>query len=305
MGSKTQLKNLLYRLPVAGKILQEYFTYKKNASFPPGHFYSPIVDVEQLKKDRMRIWPEKVDDAIEGVDLHQKEQVALLENFATYYAEMPFPEEKSPATRYYLSNEYYSYTDGIILYSVMRHFKPARIVEVGSGFSSALMLDVNQKFLGGKTALTFIEPYPERLNSLLKENDRRNVDIRAVEIQTVAPSFFEKLEANDIFFVDSSHVSKTGSDLNYILFRIIPNLKKGVLIHFHDIFYPFEYPAEWALDGRNWNEAYLLRAFLMNNKDYRIVFFTSYMHRFFEEEMKRALPLTVKNRGAGIWIQKC
>lgn len=304
MGGKSQFKSLLYKIPFAGKVLEEYFLYKKNASFPPGHFYSPIVDVDQVRNNRHKIWAGAKQDCLPGIDLNKDGQLELLKEFAKYYPELPFSDSKTDALRYYFNNEYYSYADGIVLYSVLRHFRPARIIEVGSGYSSALMLDVMQKFLPENSDLTFIEPYPERLNSLLRNNDREKVSVKEVEIQTVPPEFFSKLEAKDIFFVDSSHVSKTGSDLNYILFNILPALKPGVVIHFHDIFYPFEYPEAWVLDGRNWNEAYILRAFLMGNPDYKIIFFTSYMHQFHNKEMIAHLPLSVKNNGAGIWLQK-
>ena len=92
-------------------------------------------------------------------------------------------------------------------------------------------------------------------------------------VQNVKLIEFEKLEPNDLLFIDSSHISKIGSDLNYLLFEVLPSLKPGVIIHFHDILYPFEYPYEWIEKGIYWNEAYLLKAFLMHNKNYEILLF--------------------------------
>jgi hypothetical protein len=104
-------------------------------------------------------------------------------------------------------------------------------------------------------------------------------------------------------FVDSTHVSKTGSDLNCILFDILPSLSSGVIIHFHDVFNNFEYPKEWVFGGRNWNEDYLIRAFLMNNSNYEILFFNDYMHHKYATAFTN-LPLTYKNFGGSLWLRK-
>src|SRR5205814_62343 len=114
---------------------------------------------------------------------------------------------------------------------------------------------------------------------------------------------FEKLNSGDILFVDSTHVVKTGNDVNYILFEIIPRLKSGVLIHFHDIFYPFEYPKDWVFMGRNWNEDYFLKAFLMYNNEFEIILFSDYLHKHHKEIFKE-MPLCYKNSGGNLWIRK-
>src|SRR5690606_22964232 len=115
--------------------------------------------------------------------------------------------------------------------------------------------------------------------------------------------FFDRLEADDILFIDSTHVAKTGSDVNYILFEILPRLKSGVLIHFHDVFYPFEYPRDWVFAGRNWNEDYLLRAFLMYNPAFEIILFSHYLHKHHPDAFA-AIPLCYNNRGGNLWIVK-
>ncbi len=137
----------------------------------------------------------------------------------------------------------------------------------------------------------------------MKENDDKHFQIQTSQIQDIDSDFFKSLNQNDILFIDSTHVSKTGSDVNYVIFNILPILKKGVLIHFHDIFYPFEYPKQWVYEGRNWNENYLLRAFLMNNNDYKILLFSDYLHKIHKEAFKH-MPLCYNNTGGSIWIQK-
>jgi hypothetical protein len=165
------------------------------------------------------------------------------------------------------------------------------------------MLDTNHNFFDSSIQCTFIEPYPERLNSLLKPNEK--ISLRQQPVQDIDLSLFEALEENDFLFIDSTHVSKTGSDVNFIFFEILPKLKKGVKIHFHDIFYPFEYPKQWVItEGRNWNEDYILRAFLSYNSEFRIIMFNTYLEHFHEKWFAENMPLCLKNRGGSIWIEK-
>jgi hypothetical protein len=108
--------------------------YEKNSCFPPGHFYSPIVSVDSIRENENEIWKGVKNDEISGINLNAREQVLLLQEFSKYYHELPFKLHKVDGQRYFFDNEYYSYTDAIVLYSMMRHFKPKRIIEVGSGF---------------------------------------------------------------------------------------------------------------------------------------------------------------------------
>lgn len=221
--------------------------------FRLGHFYSPIVSKIDLDTYEEDLWPATPPEKIPGIDLRTEEQKQLLTELSQYYGDLPFTVEKSENNRYCYNNGTYSYTDGIILHSIIRHFKPERIIEIGSGYSSAVMLDTREKF-APEIDLTFIEPYPKLLYSLFKENDKQNCTVLDCGVQSVALKEFQKLQANDILFIDSSHVSKTGSDVNYELFEILPNLASGVIIHIHHMFFPFEYPKDWIYEGRNWNE---------------------------------------------------
>jgi predicted O-methyltransferase YrrM len=299
MALKETIKSLMNQLPYVRGLYKQSL----NSINPNGHFYSPVISIEDVKKREADIWKNAAIDGIRGVNLRTDEQKKLVQQFATYYAEMPFQAEKQPNLRYYFENMYYGYTDGTILYSFIRHSKPKRIIEVGSGFSSAVMLDTNELFFNNQVELTFIDPYAERLFSLLTEEDKKRVTVIEKDVQTIPLSTFEQLEAGDILFIDSTHVSKTGSDVNYILFEILPTLRSGVLIHFHDIFYPFEYPKEWVFRGFNWNEDYILKAFLMYNDQFHIKLFSEYLHQH-HSQVFAAMPLTYKNKGGNLWIEK-
>lgn len=300
---KQKLKSILNKLPYVRSLYHENMTFKKYLLFPPGHFHSTIISVDDVKKRQDKIWSNENIDGIDAIDLHSEEQKKLVQLFEQYYNEIPFTEIKSNKTRYYFENGLYSYTDAIFLYSMIRHFKPKQIIEIGSGFSSSVMLDTNEYFLNSSMNLTFIEPYTDRLKSLLKNNDENTTTIIEKDVQEVNIETFEKLNPGDFLFVDSTHVVKTGSDVNYIIFEILPKLKSGVIIHFHDIFYPFEYPKDWVFMGRNWNEDYFLKAFLMYNKDFEIMLFSHYLHNQHKEVFNN-MPLCHKNQGGNLWLMK-
>ena len=270
--------------------------------FPPGHYYSPIADIDQIKQREQEIWHPISMENIKGVDFNIEEQIILTRVFEGYYADIPFPENKTAGQRYYLDNAFYPYPDAIVLYFFIRHFKPRRIIEVGSGFSSAVMLDTKKKF-DLNIDLTFIDIDTTRLFSLITEEEKASVRIITQPVQQVSLDLFEELEENDILFIDSSHIAKIGSDLNFLLFEVIPKLRKGVLIHFHDIFFPFEYPKEWVYMGWSWNENYILRAFLMCNNQFKIKYFFHLLHHL-PEKLFDNMPLCNKKRGANLWIEK-
>ncbi len=269
---------------------------------PPGHFYSPIPAISDLQANEREVFD--FPPAIRGVDLNEAEQVELLKTFSKVSKDQPFTSEKVTGRRYFFENPAYSYTDAIILFCMIRHLRPRRIVEVGSGYSSAAMMDINELFFDNSIDCTFIDPYPQLLRSLTKDSDHQRVRILGYKVQDVDDSIFRQLTASDILFIDSSHVAKTGSDVNYILFKILPLLAAGVYIHFHDVFYPFEYPQPWAFEGRAWNEAYLLRAFLQYNRAFKIRFFTTYLMHKHRSLFESGMPLCLKNTGGSIWLEK-
>lgn len=270
---------------------------------PPGHFYSPIPSLDEVKKDEARLFGNSK-RTLPGIDLNEEEQLDLLKRVASFYNEMPFSKEKQGGLRYYYDNPAYSYSDAILLHGMIRYLQPKQIVEVGSGFSSCMMLDTIELFLQDKVATTFIEPYPELLLSLIKGKDNAAIEVVSSRLQDVDLSVFSKLQENDILFIDSTHVSKIGSDVNYIFFDILPILNPGVYIHFHDIFYPFEYPKGWVYEGRAWNEIYLLRAFLQFNSAFRVKLMSTYVANFHRDLLEDQMPLCLNNPGGSIWLRK-
>ena len=305
------LSNVIKKLPFIRSLVCErdqlhnlVTAWKRHLRYvPPGHFYSPIPNLDEVRENESTIFG-SVPNALAGIDLAEASQLQLLAEFKTYYSELPFTANKTPTLRYFFENSSYSYSDAIFLYCMIRHAQPKRIVEIGSGHSSCVTLDTNELFFSGAIKTTFIEPYPELLLSLLKPSDKEGIRLIPSNLQDVEAEVFQSLEANDILFVDSTHVCRINSDVNRILFEILPSLKSGVYVHFHDIFYPFEYPKEWVYEGRAWNEAYALRAFLQFNSAFRIVLFNTYLEHFHRPFFEENMPLCLKNPGGSVWLQK-
>jgi hypothetical protein len=274
-------------------------------AYRPGHFYSAICDptiLERYYRDpRTSRTPQ---EAIRGIDFNEQEQRGLWEAWTSYLRAFPFPETKRDF-RYFYQNAAFAVGDAMILHCVLRHFKPRRIIEIGSGFSSACTLDTIEHHLGDDVRCTFVDPHPELLYGIMTQRDRSRHAVIPKQVQDVPLETFDQLEPNDILFIDSTHVLKTGSDVAFELFEVLPRLKKGVIIHIHDMFYPFEYPREWVIDSnRSWNEVYAVRALLMNNPDFRILFFNDYFGRFADDLIKRDAPRMLENIGGSLWIQR-
>lgn len=270
--------------------------------FPPGHYYSPIADLHEVRAREAAIFARSRRE-LPGIDLRVEEQLGLLPAFAKFYEEMPFSETPTNGLRYGFENRFFAFGDGLALYSMLRHLQPRRVVEVGSGWSSALTLDVNELFFDGAVDCTFIEPYPDRLHELLSDADRERVTIVAEPLHAADRAVFDALEPGDLLFIDSTHVARVGSDVNQLLLEVVPRLPGGVHVHIHDVFWPFEYPRSWVYQGRSWNEDYLLRALLVNSARLQIVWFNDYLAEFHADDVEKALPGWRRNPGGSIYLR--
>lgn len=285
-------------------IRQHYTGSKMKEPFYRGHYYSPLPDIKKATE-----YFEKSDRSIRdlpGINLQLEEQKALLKIFQGYYSDFKWPQVPCEGWRYYTNNLAFTAYDAFILYAFLRYLKPKQIIEVGSGFSSSLMLDVNDRFLEGTSKLTFIEPRPaDRLFGLLRTDDQKKCSLITSDIQDVPNDIFAQLQSGDILFVDSSHTSRIGSDVNHIIFEILPTLNPGVFIHFHDIHWPFEYRREWIVEGKAWNEAYLLRAFLMDNMQYKVRFYNRMLLEADRGSHQRTLEMFYDDKLSGsFWLEK-
>ncbi|WP_051594077.1 class I SAM-dependent methyltransferase [Butyrivibrio sp. AE3003] len=208
--------------------------------------------------------------------------------------------------RYRIKNGWFEGCDAMALWYMINKYHPKRIIEIGSGYSTAIMLDIIEQ-MNYDIRITCIEPFPIRLKELLKKEDKTRITLIEDYVQNVTLDLFNELEENDILFIDSSHVIKTGGDIPYEYFRILPILKKGVFIHIHDMLYPFTYPERWIKEGRPYNEAYLVRALLSGNDVYKIYYFGDMIAKCelidFDVSEYEMCP-DIIGKGASLWLRK-
>jgi len=265
-----------------------------------GHYYSPLPVIAEAAAYAEGLSTRSPREPLAGIALNgeaQKERLAWVRADETTF---DWPADPRPDLRFYTNQDFFNAADALTLYSLMMRVRPRRIVEIGSGFSSALMLDVRERMSNLDIALTFVEPDPARLKKLLRPQEGATTAIHRARAQDLPIDLFTDLRANDILFVDSTHVSRAGSDVNFIVFEVLPRLAPGVLVHVHDVFWPFEYPARWFRRGIAWNEAYLLRAFLTCNNDYEIFFWAPYAARL-DPPPRMGIRL---EDGQSIWIRR-
>jgi hypothetical protein len=267
---------------------------------PPGHFYSPVPTMREIAAHEDTIF--RFPDQLEGLDLNEDGQLALFKTLVPLANDVTFNTEPQPDRRYFTNNPSYGTGDALILQAFLRHLRPARYLEVGSGWTTALALDTNDLWLQGGMHLTCIEPYPDDLRRLLRPGD--DVEVIVSPVQEVDVRRFQDLEPDDILFIDCSHVVKTGSDAHHLITRILPTVPSGVYIHIHDIFWAFEYPRAWIDEGRVWTEAYLLHAFLLFNPAFEIVLFNDWFTRQHYDLMVREVPALAPGAGGAIWLRR-
>jgi hypothetical protein len=273
-----------------------------NLFVPPGHYYSPIVDVDEARSHLARV--DRAPESLPGIDISRDAMLNEWQALLPYLTTTAFPDQKTPPTRFAFENPSYSWGDGSVLSAMLRRYEPRRLIEIGSGWSSACSIDTIERYLDGKCEVTFIEPYPDLLRSLLGTTAVKT-RILGVPVQDVSLETFDALKSGDFLFIDSTHVLRTGSDVCRELFDILPRLTSGVFVHIHDMFWPFEYPEDWIVDdNRSWNELYAVRAFLTDNPNWRIVFFNNYFAKVAASEIAASYPQFLKNAGGALWLQR-
>jgi predicted O-methyltransferase YrrM len=262
----------------------------------PNHFYNPIPDTRKLPES---LWERS---ELPGIDLRPEAQLALLREFERYSSEFNrFPQNK-PDHGFYLRNGYFETVDAESYYSMIRHFKPHKIIEIGAGFSTMVASQAVSK--SGFGSIIAIEPDPrEELRRGLPNLER----LITLPVQQVPIETFSSLIENDILFIDSSHVLKIGSDVQYEILQIIPRLSRGVIVHFHDIFLPFEYPEAWVKkQKRFWNEQYFLEAFLSCNRQFEVLLAANYLATTYPAQLKRTFSSHYAGCSPGsFWIRRC
>jgi hypothetical protein len=269
----------------------------------PVHFYQPIPDSRELSD---HLWASPT--TMPGVELNEQAQLGLLRTFAQAFRGEyeQFPLFSEDPLRFHLGQTAFCSVDAECLYCMIRHFKPRKLIEIGSGVTTLLAAEAirQNEAEGHPCSFTAIEPYPPKS---LRGGVPGLTELLEAKVQSVPIGRFTALEENDIVFIDSSHVIKIGGDVLYEYLEILPRLKPGVIVHCHDIFLPAEYPKGWVLQNRwFWTEQYLLQAFLAFNNAFHVLLAGSFLHLNHPEELKAAFksydPVTVWP--ASFWMRR-
>ena len=271
----------------------------------PNHFYEPVPDTRTLKDE---LWLKYTDMA--GIEINKESQINLLFEFRSGFKNEyeAFPRERTTIPyQYFVNNSAFGPVDGEIYYCMIRYFKPRKIIEVGTGYSTYLAAQAilkNKEEYGIDCELIAIDPYPSKMI----ENGFPGLSkVIKSKVEDIEPSIFLELKGSDILFIDSSHVLKIGNDVHYLYLEVLPRLNKGILIHIHDIFLPANYPREWVLKKyKFWNEEYLLQAFLTFNNVFEVVLLLFYLHLKHPDELRRTFSSydPQKVRPGSFWMVK-
>jgi hypothetical protein len=252
------------------------------------HFYLPIPD----DTDNLDVFWDRTSELV-GVNMNDAVGLEILQAIMPKYLpefrdRFPIQRPEGPF-RFWLINGGYMAVDAHVYYSLIRHYKPKRIVEIGVGNSTLLAIAANERNRseGASSFLTSIDPYPWDIF----RSDYPGLDKIMIErVQDVPMATFEELDAGDILFIDSSHVLRSGNDVHFEFMEVLPRLRPGVMVHVHDISLPEAYPKVYYDSQLYWNEQYLLQAFLIYNSRFEVLWAGNYMMLKYPELMHSTVP---------------
>jgi hypothetical protein len=291
--SKARLKRAALRIHKLGLGL--------GVQIVPNHYYSPVPNILELK-DTLDLWAKP--STLPGVAADLDQQAERLKSIC-----VPFMNEYAGNKVYReavteKSGPGYGYIEAQCLHAVIRHFKPSTVVEVGSGVSSwctLAALALNRQENGFPGRLISIEPHPsDRLRGLPE------IELIEKEVQRVPMETFTSLREGDLLFIDSSHTVKPAGDVNFLILEVLPRLQPGVIVHFHDIYFPYDYPRDTLNTFLHGMETSLLRAFLVHNDRVKILFCLSQLHYERGEALKEVFPEYVHQADErGLQLEDC
>lgn len=274
---KTALKRGMFRLHKVGDRLGVHVL--------PVHYYSPVASIAELERTQ-EVWAKR--SSMAGINVDLDEQVATLERMCLAHQDEFRGNDVYRKAQAEGFGPGYGYIEAQALHGVLRSLKPRKVIEVGSGVSTVGMLAAlraNEEETGQGFEITCVEPYPSAPLRALS-----GVTLLAKRVQTVEVDLFETLGAGDLLFIDSSHVVRPGSDVNFLFLEVLPRLRAGTVVHIHDINFPYDYARATLQTFFQWSESSLLQAFLVNNSKARILFCLSMLHYDRPEALRRVFP---------------
>lgn len=277
------------------------------------HFYSPVPDIYEL--ETRDIWNKKSELA--GIDLQVEKQINLVDELSKKYGsecQWPLHPGHDPSQFFLHMENPFAYTDAAFLHCLIRNNKPGMIIEIGSGGSSKVISSAMRKNHSEDPEVhreyVVIDPY---MSDLISEKKLWGVT-RAIKekMELTDIHLYEQLGSGDILFIDGSHAVRIGGDVNFAILDVLPRLNPGVLVHFHDIPLPYEYPKIYYTGNPKfrvfWTESYLLQAFLSQNNQFEVILALNYLHvnhqKMLLEKFSNYDPGIHYYTGSGFWIRR-
>jgi hypothetical protein len=264
-------------------------------------FYSPI---PELPPQSDPLWRKEY-----PFPLDYESQLAYIESDLT-----PHVEEFGDRLRrrdlrgYDLHSGQYRSGDAELLYAQLRRLAPRRVIELGSGSSTLVTAAACEQNAAEGTRAEVIAADPQpRIEIGASVSDVIRIERRDCRELGLDP--FEALAANDVLFIDTSHVAKLGGEVVWLFLEVLPRLAPGVWVHAHDIFIPYEYPRSLLTRAGYFNEQYLVHAFVLGNSDWRVELAAFALQRRYRERLARLIP-SLRERGpdfldpSAFWIRR-
>lgn len=268
------------------------------------HYYSPIPQYELIPESYFT-----TEQNFPGFKIDRQKINVVMETLASYQSECDWPERANNPSTYYSQNPNFGYSSAAILHSMIRAYQTKKIIEIGSGYSSLISLEaIKKNYPDNQYELICIEPFPSQwLTDICSSHER--VKLLSKKAESVNLEVYLGLEENDILFIDSSHVAKLNSDVNFLFLQVLPRLSKNVIIHIHDIYIPYEYPQIhfYGQHKKFWNEQYMLQAFMTNNNQFEIIFPGYYVQSNMAEAFQATFPKynsKIHRKTSSFWLKK-
>jgi Methyltransferase domain len=270
---------------------------KHGVNIIPATFYSDIPTLEEIDSSFEWRFPDGPYNSRKIFDPEAlKQHLTIIDRYADEFAPPSEGDVNSP-NAYYWGNPAFSFSDAMAYYCMLRHTKPAHVLEVGSGFSTLVALEALKK--NGTGRLSCIEPYPKPWLESMQDR----LTLHRSPAQTFEPDFFnDALSTGDVFFIDSTHTVKAGSDCLHLYLRVLPELENDVTVHAHDIYLPFPLARSQANRHVYWTEQYLLYAYLLDNPRAKVVFGSQYHSNFNKDGLTKFMRGRWAPGGASIWF---
>lgn len=271
-----------------------------------GDALSPIISPNDVALANVARNVQSKHRQLPGLEMNPETQLEQLAKLADQWkAKNPqWPAEKTDERFFHYNNNSYSYFDAMTLFAMLAEHRPKRVLAFVDQFQFACFLDIIDVLELTETEFIFVEPDPERLRKYTNLPSDSKHRIICNNLQALKLAYFTALQADDMLFVDTTHVGKAGSDVCRFFNDVLPNLAVGVHVHIHDVFWPFEYPEGWLAEGRSWNECYMLRSWLQFNEAFEVTLFLNYLWTFHQTECLDFSPDSKLNPGGAIWIQR-